>query len=248
MEIHSDQTEGENRSLRDYSDSDVLSQITNPDKGKGTILKKLGIVILSLVIFAGTGLFRFTLSELVILIIVLFVHEAGHLIAMKVFKYSNMNLLFIPFVGAVITGREQTPYASRKALVSLAGPMPGLLIGLFFAILYAGTQQKQYHDIASMFIFINAFNLLPLYPLDGGSFFDFILFSRNYVMEVVFKVITSLLLITLVLLIKAWVLIFIPFLILASLKSSYYVSKAAKGLKTELINENIKTLQLNEEL
>ncbi len=121
MEIHSDQTEGENRSLRDYSDSDVLSQITNPDKGKGTILKKLGIVILSLVIFAGTGLFRFTLSELVILIIVLFVHEAGHLIAMKVFKYSNMNLLFIPFVGAVITGREQTPYASRKALVSLAG-------------------------------------------------------------------------------------------------------------------------------
>ncbi len=248
MPIHSDKTEGENSPLLDYSDSDVLLQITNPNKGKGTILKKFGIVILSLAIFAGTGLFRFTLSELVILIIVLFVHEAGHLIAMKLFKYSDVKMFFIPFIGAVITGREQTPYASRKALVSIAGPMPGLLIGLFFAILYAGNQQKQYYDIASMFIFINAFNLLPLYPLDGGSFFDSILFSRNYVIEVVFKVITSLLLIALVLLLKAWALILIPFFILVSLKSSYYIYNAAKGLKTELAHQNIETLKLTEEL
>ncbi len=99
-----------------------------------------------------------------------------------------------------------------------------------------------------MFVFINAFNLLPLYPLDGGSFFDFILFSRNYVVEVVFKVITSLLLIALVLLLKAWALIFIPFVILVSLKNSYYVSKAARGLKTELVTEGVETLKFNEEL
>jgi tetratricopeptide (TPR) repeat protein len=248
MPIHSNQTDRKNGLLLDYSDSDVLSQITNPNKDKGTLLKKFGIVILSLAIFAGTGLFRFTLNELVILIIVLIVHEAGHLIAMKLFKYSNVNLLFIPFIGAVITGREQTPFASKKALVSIAGPMPGLLIGLVFAILYAGSQQRQYFDIASMFLFINAFNLLPLYPLDGGSFFDLILFARNYVIEVIFKVITSLSLIALVLLLKAWVLILIPLLILVSLKSSYYVHKAAKGLKAELASENIVTLKLTEEL
>jgi len=61
---------------------------------------------------------------------------------------------------------------------------------LFFAIFYAATHERQYYDIASMFIFINAFNLLPLYPLDGGSFFDSLIFSRNYVVEVIFKIST----------------------------------------------------------
>jgi tetratricopeptide (TPR) repeat protein len=231
-----------------YSDQDVLFQITNPDRGKGAILKKIGITLLSLAIFAGIGLFRSTWSELVILIIVLFVHEAGHLIAMKLFKYSDVKMLFLPLMGAVITSRDQSPYSARRALVSIAGPMPGLLIGLFFAILYATTHQRQYFDIASMFIFLNAFNLLPLYPLDGGSFFDSILFSRNYIIEVIFKIITSLLLIALVISLQAWVLILIPVVILFSLKSSYYVYKAAKGLKSELALENIDTLKLTEEL
>jgi tetratricopeptide (TPR) repeat protein len=238
----------ENNPLLQYSDQDVLLQITNPNKGKGALLKKIGITILSLGIFAGIGLFRSTWSELVILIIVLFVHEAGHLIAMKLFKYSDVKMLFLPLMGAVITSRDQSPYSARRALVSIAGPMPGLLIGLVFAILYAATHERQYYDIASMFIFLNAFNLLPLYPLDGGSFFDAILFSRNYVVEVVFKIITSLLLIAIVISLQAWALILIPLVILLSLKSSYYSYKSAKELKTELAPENIETLKLTEEL
>jgi tetratricopeptide (TPR) repeat protein len=238
----------ENNPPIQYSDQDVLLQITTPDKGKGAILKKIGITILSLAIFAGVGLFRSTWGELVILIIVLFVHEAGHLIAMKLFKYSDVKMLFLPLMGAVITSRDQSPYPAKRALVSIAGPMPGLIIGLFFAIFYAVTREKQYYDIASMFIFLNAFNLLPLYPLDGGSFFDSVLFSRNYVIEVVFKVITSLLLIALVISLQAWALILIPLFILLSLRSSHYVYKAAKGLKTELAHENIETLRLTEEL
>jgi tetratricopeptide (TPR) repeat protein len=99
-----------------------------------------------------------------------------------------------------------------------------------------------------MFIFLNAFNLLPLYPLDGGSFFDSLIFSRNYVVEVIFKIITSLLLIAIVISLQAWALIFIPLLILLSLKSSYYAYKSAKGLKSELALENVETLKLTEEL
>jgi tetratricopeptide (TPR) repeat protein len=133
-------------------------------------------------------------------------------------------------------------------LVSIAGPLPGLFIGLFFVVLHAGTKERIYYDIASMFIFINAFNLLPLYPLDGGRFFDLILFSRNYAVEVIFKVVTSVLFIMLAISLQTWVLILIPLFILLSLKRSYYVYKATKGLKTELFHTGIETLKLDEEI
>jgi len=225
-----------------------LLQITKPAREKNDVLKKIVILIVSLGIFAGTGLIQFTLKELVIVIIVLFIHEAGHLITMKLFKYSDVKMLFLPFFGAAVTAKEPTPYSWKKALISIAGPLPGLFIGLFFVVLYAGMKERIYYDIASMFIFINAFNLLPLYPLDGGAFFDSILFSRNYAIEVIFKVVTSLLFIILAISLQAWVLILIPLFVLFSLKRSYYVYKATKGLKTELFHTGIETLKLNEEI
>jgi tetratricopeptide (TPR) repeat protein len=232
--------------LPGYSDSDVLTQITNPTKNKADILKKVAILIVSLAIFAGTGFFQFTLKELAILIVVLFIHEAGHLTAMKLFKYSDVKMFFLPLVGAAVTGRESSPYSSKKALVSIAGPLPGLFIGLFFVVLHAGTKERLYFDIASMFIFINTLNLLPLYPLDGGRFFEWIFFSRNYAVEVTFKVATSLIFILLALLLKAWILILIPIFVLLSLKTSYYVYKATKAVKNEFSDAPIEKLKLDE--
>ena len=245
---YNNQTEEINSLLPGYSNSDVLMQITNPAKNKIDILKKVAILIVSLAIFAGTGLFQFTLKELTIIIVVLFIHEAGHLTAMKLFKYSDVKMFFLPFIGAAVAGREPTPYSSKKALVSIAGPLPGLFIGLFFVVLHSGMKERIYYDIASMFIFINAFNLLPLYPLDGGRFFDLILFSRNYAVEVIFKVVTSLLFVILAISLQTWVLILIPLFILLSLRTSYYVYKATKGLKAELSDASIETLSLDEKI
>jgi tetratricopeptide (TPR) repeat protein len=245
---YSDQADGTNSLLPGYSDTDVLLQITNPAKKKNDVLKKIAILIVSLGIFAGTGLFQFTLKELMIVIIVLFIHEAGHLTAMKLFKYSDVKMFFLPLIGAAVAGREPTPYSSRKAMVSIAGPLPGLFIGLCFVLLHAWMKERIYYDIASMFILINAFNLLPLYPLDGGRFFDLILFSRNYSIEVIFKVGTSLLFIMLAISLQTWVLILIPLFIILSLKSSYYVYKATKGLKAELFHAGIETLKLDEQI
>ncbi len=233
--------------LPDYSDNDVLLQITKPGK-KSDVLKKITILIVSLGIFAGTGLFQLTLRELIIVILVLFFHEAGHLTAMKLFKYSDVKMFFLPLIGAAVAGRESTPYSSKKALVSIAGPLPGIFIGLLFAILYVGMKERIYFDIASMFIFINTLNLLPLYPLDGGRFFDSILFSRNYAVEVIFKVVTSLLFIMLALLLHTWVFILIPIFVLLSLKTSYYVYKATKAIKSEFSDAPIETLKLDEKI
>lgn len=247
--VHTDggQADGISTLLPDYSDNDVLLQITKPGK-KSDILKKIAILIVSLGIFAGTGLFQLTLKELIIVIVVLFVHEAGHFAAMKLFKYSDVKMFFLPLIGAAVAGREPTPYSSKKALVSIAGPLPGLFIGLFFAVLHAGMKERIYYDIAATFIFINTLNLLPLYPLDGGRFFDSILFSRNYAVEVIFKVVTSLLFIMLALSLHAWVLILIPIFVLLSLKTSYYMYKASKAIKTEFSDTPIETFKLDEKI
>ena len=53
-----EKTIGNDKRLSEYSDGDVLSQITNANKGKRSMMEKFGIVVLSLAIFAGTGLFR----------------------------------------------------------------------------------------------------------------------------------------------------------------------------------------------
>lgn len=244
---NSDQAEKMSSLLPDYSDTDVLLEITSPAKKKD-VLKKIAILIVSLGIFAGTGLFQLTVKELIIVIVVLFIHEGGHFTAMKLFKYSDVKMFFLPLIGAAVAGREPTPYSSRKALVSIAGPLPGLFIGLFFMVLHAGTKERIYYDIASMFILINAFNLLPLYPLDGGRFFDLVLFSRNYAIEVIFKVVTSLLLIRFFVSLRTWVLILIPLFILLSLKRSYHVYKATKALKSELLDTSVEGLKLDEKI
>jgi hypothetical protein len=78
---YGDQADGINRLLPGYADTDVLLQITNPAKKKNDVRKKIAILIVSLGIFAGAGFFQFTLKELIIVIVVLFIHEAGHLTA-----------------------------------------------------------------------------------------------------------------------------------------------------------------------
>ncbi len=208
----------------------------------------LFILVISLIVFAGAGLIKFSPKDLLIIIVVLFVHETGHFLAMKLFKYSDVKMFFLPFIGAAVSGKEQTPYSSKKALVSMAGPLPGLIIGLILVIAYGVTKDKLYLDASWMFIFINAFNLLPLYPMDGGRYFDSILFSRNHIIDVIFKVVTSLLLIGIAVSLQAWILIVIPVGVLLSLRYSYFTAKAARAVRKDLSKDDIASLTLNTEI
>ncbi len=234
--------------LTQIPDEDVLNEINNPSGKNSGTLNNLFILVISLIAFAGAGLIKFSPKELAILIVVLFVHEAGHFLAMKLFKYSDVKMFFLPFIGAAVSGKEQTPNSSKKALVSIAGPLPGLIIGLILVIAYAITKDKLYLDASWMFIWINGFNLLPIYPLDGGRYFDSIIFSRNYVIDVIFKVVTSLLLIGIAVSLEAWILLVMPVVVLLSLRNSYFTSKAARDIRKDLSKDDIASLTLNTEI
>jgi Zn-dependent protease len=187
--------------------------------------------VLSLVIFAATGLFSWKPTEIVMLILVLLFHELGHFLAMKVLRYTNVKIFFIPFLGAAASGHDSSPNANRQALIALAGPLPGLIIGMILAIMFALTANSMYYQIAIMTIWINAFNLLPLYPLDGGYFFESTIFSRHPIVEVIFRVGTIALLGIIAFTTQSWGLFIICFFMLITIPFEYTISRTAYRLR-----------------
>jgi len=139
---------------------------------------RLGLLAVTVVLawLAWGALFDWaTAGELVAIV---FVHEMGHALAMRAFGWTNLHVFFIPMLGAVATGgRPRAPAAWKDVLVLLAGPVPGLAAGL--AVLASPlAADPSWHGAALMAVTINAFNLLPLQPLDGGQLLAIALFNR----------------------------------------------------------------------
>jgi tetratricopeptide (TPR) repeat protein len=151
---------------------------------------KIGVLLASFVLFLAAYSQVFPVEKLVIFVIALILHESGHLLAMKAFGYQDASVLFVPFMGALATARKTNATLTQKFWVSFAGPLPGLIIGIGLAI---AAQNQSYPAWASdagwIFISLNLFNLLPVYPLDGGQIADLLVFSRSPYLGLIFKVI-----------------------------------------------------------
>ncbi len=119
------------------------------------------------------------LQALAALLLVLLVHEGGHFLAMRQAGYQDLKVFFLPFLGAAVSGRHEQPTVRQELTVLFAGPLPGLVLGLV-ALLYvpADVLGEFGHACALLAVILNAFNLLPIHPLDGGKIFEILLLSR----------------------------------------------------------------------
>lgn len=130
------------------------------------------------------------LRVLTLVLLILFLHEMGHFIAMKVFKYNEVKMFFIPLVGALTTGSKEKVSLKQRSIILLAGPLPGVLIGM--GIMHYG-QSIEHNEIiiaGLFFIFINLFNLLPLDPLDGGKLIETLFFVNDEMVKKIFLIIS----------------------------------------------------------
>lgn len=146
---------------------------------------------ISLLLFLVAGYFLLgrNIDILLIITLVLLLHEMGHLLAMKLFKYTDLNIFFIPLLGAVATGKRATEASStQQAIILLAGPVPGILLG---CILYFTapelTQSFWGNGIIVASILINLVNLLPILPLDGGRLLKTLFFGQNELVSIIFS-------------------------------------------------------------
>jgi Zn-dependent protease len=101
------------------------------------------------------------------LVVLLFVHEMGHVIALRREGIKATAPMFIPFMGAVISAKSLGDNALAEARVGLAGPILGSLGAAVVAIAGA-LLNSVLLALASFGFFLNLFNLLPIVPLDGG--------------------------------------------------------------------------------
>jgi stage IV sporulation protein FB len=125
------------------------------------------------------------------LMIVLIVHELGHFLFMKLFHYKNVRMLFIPLMGAFVHGQKDEFKQSESLLVILAGPIPGIIFGVLSFILFFGTNDYL-TDLGFLSIVINAINLVPILPLDGGRLVKIIWPGKAELFQLIVLLIASL--------------------------------------------------------
>jgi Zn-dependent protease len=101
-------------------------------------------------------------------VLLIFVHEMGHVIAAKLLGIPVSAPLFIPFIGASIVMKQHPRDAWTEALMAYGGPLAGTLGGLMVWGVAAQGQIPWLLAVARATFFINLFNLIPLPPLDGG--------------------------------------------------------------------------------
>lgn len=107
---------------------------------------------------------RFALGFVVLLL----VHELGHVFQLRREGIKSSAVMFIPFVGAVVAMKEMPKDAAAEARVGLAGPVLGSLGALIPLGVYALTGNEFFQALAFVGFMLNLFNLLPVLPLDGG--------------------------------------------------------------------------------
>lgn len=104
-------------------------------------------------------------------VLLLFVHEMGHVLQLRREGVKASAPLFIPFLGAVVAAKSLGRDAAAEARVGLAGPVLGVLGTIALLPLAFGTGDDFWKALAFTGFFLNLFNLLPLVPLDGGRAF-----------------------------------------------------------------------------
>lgn len=135
------------------------------------ILLKLGkfastfiSMILMIVIYAKMYRVAFGVGFVLLLLI----HEMGHYLTAKLIKLDVSLPIFIPFLGAFISMKEEPKDAATEAKVAIGGPVLGSIGALICLLFYFITEEDFLAALAYVGFMLNLFNLIPVHPLDGG--------------------------------------------------------------------------------
>ena len=181
---------------------------------KEVVKNNWGLTVFSLVLFILSLLLVFSEKFIFIafLILVLFIHEMGHLLFMKFFKYENVRMLFIPLMGAFVQG-SKPKYSQRESLlVVFAGPLPGILFGAIALYVASVIQNESVLTLGFIFIFLNTINLLPVDPLDGGQMFKLLVHRQRDLFLMIFALVSSMLMIVVGFLVGDYLIIIFGFI------------------------------------
>jgi Zn-dependent protease len=156
---------------------DLLKKLAAPIVALGFLIVKFGGFLLkfkvvttgaSMLVSIAAYAWLWGLPFAVGFVILIFVHELGHVIELRRQGVPASAPLFIPFLGAVIGLKELPDDAWKEARVALAGPILGSVGAAAFWVAGEAADSELLVALAFVGFFLNLFNLIPIVPLDGG--------------------------------------------------------------------------------
>jgi len=102
-------------------------------------------------------------------VLMILVHELGHVVAARSHGLKVSLPTFIPFFGAFVTIERAGLTPWKNATISLAGPITGGFAALVVWLVAAANGSHLLEALANIAFLLNAFNMLPIGFLDGGQ-------------------------------------------------------------------------------
>ena len=104
----------------------------------------------------------------VTLVVMILIHEMGHVVEIRRQGMRATAPVFIPFLGAAIFQREHPTTAVNQAKIGIAGPIAGTIGATAAMVLFNATQNPIFLLAATSGFFLNLINMLPVWQLDGA--------------------------------------------------------------------------------
>ncbi len=140
----------------------VMLTLGKTAKGVGATKAGLGVTSF------GVYSLIFTWEFAVCILVLIGIHEMGHVWAMKRFGMPTKGFYFIPFFGGAAVPETSFPTAYSEGYIALMGPIWGLFTSFGTYLIYIATSNPVFEVAACWMAFVNLINLLPIYPFDGG--------------------------------------------------------------------------------
>jgi Zn-dependent protease len=211
--------------------AEVLDEVVRLQNRKSSWIGGLLTLGISAAIFVGAGMADWSWKFLAMVIPILLIHELGHLAMMRLFHYRNTRMFFIPFFGAAVTGQNFNVPGWKKAVVSLMGPVPGIFLGAVLGVVGLISHRNWLVEASLFALILNAFNLLPILPLDGGWVCHATLFCRHRYLDVAFRALAIMGLVGIALLTHDRILTYVAIGMLIGLPMAYRTAAVVEELR-----------------
>jgi Zn-dependent protease len=215
----------------DPAQAAIYQRMLSEQTRRGNVMTMLLILAVSLGVFLAAGAIAWSWGFLGMVVLILFIHEAGHFVTMKAFGYRDLKMFFLPLLGAAVSGRPSQVAGWKQAIVALMGPLPGIAVGLLTGLAGVVLHHAWLLEFALLSLLINGLNLLPFLPLDGGRVVQMVLFSRHRFLDTGFRIIAVCALAGVYILTNDRIFLFLTIVMMVSLPLSYRLAKITDALR-----------------
>ena len=115
-------------------------------------------------------------KEFLIIFLIIIVHEMGHFLMAKYYKWNIDKIYIYPFGGCVKFNEDLNRPLKEELLIMISGPLSQIIFYILIVFLYRNdiVALKTYLLFKNYHYSMLIFNLLPFLPLDGGKLFNII--------------------------------------------------------------------------